>query len=82
MFCFETWFAQTNIKKCRRMKCALHSGPNRRTAELERIAGKAYGRNPAGETWPENSFKSGLFPKQVYLYGVLAPFKGLHPWAA
>lgn len=50
-----------NIKKCRRMKCALHSGPNRRTAELERIAGKAYGRNPAGETWPENSFKGGLF---------------------
>ena len=21
-------------------------------------------------------------PKQVYLYGVLTPFKGLHPWAA
>ena len=25
---------------------------------------------------------SHLFPKQVYLYGVLTPFKGLHPWAA
>ena len=24
----------------------------------------------------------GFFPKQVYLYGVLTPFKGLHPWAA
>ena len=23
-----------------------------------------------------------FFPKQVYLYGVLTPFKGLHPWAA
>ena len=23
-----------------------------------------------------------LFPKQVYLYGVLTPFKGLHLWAA
>jgi hypothetical protein len=25
---------------------------------------------------------SHLFPKQVYLYGVLTPFKGLHPWVA
>ena len=25
---------------------------------------------------------NSLFPKQVYLYGVLTPFKGLHPWAA
>ena len=23
-----------------------------------------------------------FFPKQVYLFGVLTPFKGLHPWAA
>jgi hypothetical protein len=30
----------------------------------------------------ENKHCYGFFPKQVYLYGFLTPFKGLHPWAA